>query len=169
MSWIFCSWFQFKHDSNLNRTQDDDMTGVKTINKKALYHLVGHQLVSMQETFHMVDKQELVICSESMTYVSITQGQVLWDELEIDKKQDIITVYWNRKKNTKIILWSNSFTASLSTPHSENQRMITQMTMMKGMPWQVMNMGKISNPTKRDHNDRHIQQWKIEKNQGREY
>ncbi len=30
-------------------------------------------------------------------------------------------------------------------------------------------MGEISNPTKRDHNDRHIQQWKIEKNQGREY
>ena len=30
-------------------------------------------------------------------------------------------------------------------------------------------MGEISNPTKRDHNNRHIQQRKIEKNQGREY
>jgi hypothetical protein len=52
-----------------------------------------------------------------MTYVSITQGQVLQDELEINKKQDIITVYQNLKKNTKISLWSNSFTVSLSTPH----------------------------------------------------
>ncbi len=34
---------------------------------------------------------------------------------------------------------------------------------------QKTQMGEISNPTKRDHNDRHIQQWKIEKNQGREY
>jgi hypothetical protein len=98
------------------------MTGVKTITKKALHHLASHRLVSMQKAVHMVDEQELVICSESMTYVSITQGQVLWDELEIDKKQDIITLYWNHKKNTKISLWSNSFTVSLSTPHSRNQK-----------------------------------------------
>jgi hypothetical protein len=32
-----------------------------------------------------------------------------------------------------------------------------------------MQMGEISNSTKRYHNDRHIQQQKIEKNQGREY
>jgi hypothetical protein len=66
---------------------------VKTITKKALHHLAGHRLVSMQESVHMVDEQELVICSDSMTYVSITQGQVLRDEQETDKKQDIITVY----------------------------------------------------------------------------
>ncbi len=68
------------------------MTGVKTITKKALHHLAGHQLISMQEAVHMVDEQELV-CSDSMTYVSITQGQVLRDEQETDKKQDIITVF----------------------------------------------------------------------------
>jgi hypothetical protein len=94
----------------------------------------------MQEAVHIGDKQELVICSESMTYASITQGQVLQDELEIDKKQDIITVYQNRQKNTKISLWSNSFTLSLSTPHSRKQRMVTQMTMMKGMLSQVINI-----------------------------
>jgi hypothetical protein len=49
------------------------MTGVKTITKKTLHHLAGHQLESMQEAVHMVDEQELVICSDSMTYVSITQ------------------------------------------------------------------------------------------------
>jgi hypothetical protein len=52
----------------------------------------------MQEGVHMVDDQELVICSDSMTYVSITQGQVLQDDTESDKKRDIITVYWNRTK-----------------------------------------------------------------------
>ncbi len=62
------------------------MTGVKTITKKALQHLAGHQLVSMQEAVHMVDEQELVIFSDSMTYVSITQGQVLQDDQETDKK-----------------------------------------------------------------------------------
>ncbi len=49
----------------------------------------------------MVDKQELVICSDSMTYVSITQGQVLRDEQETDKKRVIITVYRNRPKKYK--------------------------------------------------------------------
>ena len=77
------------------------MTGVKTITKKALHHLAGHQLVSMQEAVHMVDEQELVICSDSMAYVSITQGQVLRDEQETDKKQYIITVYQNRKKKQR--------------------------------------------------------------------
>ena len=82
----------------IERTQDDDMTGVNTITKKALHHFSGHRVISMQEGVHMVDDQELVICSDSMTYVSITQGQVLQDNTESDKKRDIITVYWNRQK-----------------------------------------------------------------------
>jgi len=79
----------------IERTQDDDMTGVNTITKKALHHFSGHRVISMQEGVHMVDDQELVICSDSMTYVSITQGQVLRDDTVHDKKQDIITVYRN--------------------------------------------------------------------------
>jgi hypothetical protein len=74
------------------------MTGVKTITKKALHHLAGHRLVSIQEAVHMVDDQPLVICSDRMTYVTINQGQVLWDDLETDKRKDIITVYRNRQK-----------------------------------------------------------------------
>ncbi len=85
------------------------MTGVKTITKKALDHLAGHQLVSMQEAVHMVDEQELVICSDRMTYVSITQGQVLQGEQETDKKQDIITVYWNHSKKYKDLFLEQFF------------------------------------------------------------
>jgi hypothetical protein len=103
------------------------MTGAKTITMKALHHLSGHQLVSMQEAVHMVDEQELLICSDSMTYVSITQGQVLRDEQDTDKKNEILSRYIeNVKKNTKISLWNNTFTASLSTPHSGNQRTVTR-------------------------------------------
>ena len=83
---------------SIKRTKDDDMTGVNTITKKALHYLTGHRVVSMQEDVHMVDDQELVICFDSMTYVSITQGQVLRDNTESDKKRDIITVYRNRTK-----------------------------------------------------------------------
>ncbi len=46
----------------------------------------------------MVDDQLLVICSNRMTYVNISQGQVLRDDLETDKRKDIITVYRNRQK-----------------------------------------------------------------------
>ncbi len=74
------------------------MTGVKTITKNALHHLAGHRLLSIQEAVHMVDDQELVICSDSMTYVNISQGKVLRDVLETDKRKDIITVYQNLEK-----------------------------------------------------------------------
>ena len=60
----------------IERAQDDDLNGVNTITKRGLHHLSGHRIVSMQEGVHMVDDQELVICSDCFTYVSITQGQV---------------------------------------------------------------------------------------------
>ncbi len=118
---------------SIKRTKDDDMTGVNTITKKGLHHLTGHRVVIMQEGVHMVDDQELVICSDSMTYVSITQGQVLRDDTESDKKRDIITVYRNQTKNTEIFLLSNSFTEYLLIPHSKNQTVVIQMTMMEEM------------------------------------
>ena len=102
------------------------MTRVKIITVKALHHLAGHQLVSMQEAVHMVDEQELVICSDSMAYVSITQGQVLRDEQETDKNKILSLYIKTVEKNTKISLWNNTFTASLSTPHSGNQRTVTR-------------------------------------------
>jgi hypothetical protein len=55
-------------------------------------------------------------------------------------KNEILSRYVKTvQKNTKISLWNYSYTASLSTPHSGNQRTVTQMTMMKGMPSQTMN------------------------------
>lgn len=126
----------------IERTQDDDLTGVNTITKRGLHHLSGHRIVSMQEGVHMVDDQELVICSDCFTYVSITQGQVLRDDTVHDKKRDIITIYRNRQKNTDIFLWSNSFTGSLSVTHSNHQTAAIVMTtmVMKEMLLQTMNI-----------------------------
>ena len=64
------------------RTQDDNFTGLRTITKKALHMLSGQQQVSMQEAVHMVDNQELVNCSDMITYVSLAQGQALQSETD---------------------------------------------------------------------------------------
>ncbi len=110
------------------------MTGVKTITKKALHHLAGHLLVSIQEAVHMVDDQELVICSDKMPYVNISQGQVLRDDLETDKRKDIITVYQNcHQKNTTAYLWNNSFIVCLAKKNLQPPRMMSQTKMLTGM------------------------------------
>ncbi len=128
MVWLICSQIsQTCCPLWINRTNDDDMTGVKTRTKKALHHLAGHRLVSIQEAVHMVDDQELVICSDRMTYVNISQGQVLRDDLETDKRKDIITVYRNRSKNTTTYLWNNSFIVCLATTHSNKPRRMSSM------------------------------------------
>jgi hypothetical protein len=80
-------------------TQEDNLTGLRTITKKALHMLTGHRLVSMQEAVHMVDNQELVICSDSITYVSLSQGQALWDKTDKQQKRDLITIYRNRQRH----------------------------------------------------------------------
>jgi hypothetical protein len=73
-----------------NRTQDNNLSGVKTITKQALHHLAGQRLVRIQEAVHMVDNQELVISSDEMTYLSLAQGQALCDECDTHGKKDLI-------------------------------------------------------------------------------
>ena len=46
----------------------------------------------------MVDNQELVICSDRITYVSLAQGQAVHSENDKSKQKDLITVYRNRKE-----------------------------------------------------------------------
>ena len=47
----------------------------------------------------MVDNQDLVICSEKSTYLSLRQGAVLTSEKDGQKRKDIVTMYRNRSKN----------------------------------------------------------------------
>jgi hypothetical protein len=88
----------FLNELPLIRTQEDNLTGLRTITKKALHMLSGQRQVSMQEAVHMVDNQELVICSDIFTYVSLAQGQTLQYENDKSSSKDLITIYRNQDK-----------------------------------------------------------------------
>ena len=45
----------------------------------------------------MLNNQELVICSDRITYVSLAQGQALRSETDQTKQKDLITVYRNQR------------------------------------------------------------------------
>ena len=60
--------------------------------------LNGQRQVPIQEAVHMLDDQELVICSDRITYISLAQGQALQSETDKSKQKDVITVYRNRKE-----------------------------------------------------------------------
>ena len=70
----------------------------------------------------MVDDQPLVICSGSMTYLTISQGQVLRDDLETDKRKDCIETVEN---NSTASLWNNTFIECLVATHSSKPRMMS--------------------------------------------
>jgi hypothetical protein len=63
--------------------------------------LCGQRQVSMQEAVLMVDNQELVICSDKITYASLAQGQTLRDENDKSSSKDLITIYRNGDKDKK--------------------------------------------------------------------
>jgi hypothetical protein len=60
--------------------------------------LNGQRQVPIQEAVHMLDNQELVICSDRITYVSLAQGQALRSETDKSRQKDLITVYRNQKE-----------------------------------------------------------------------
>jgi hypothetical protein len=68
--------------------------------RKALHMLNGQRQVPIQEAVHILDNQELVICSDRITYVSLAQGQAVRSENDNSKQKDLITVYRHQKKNT---------------------------------------------------------------------
>jgi hypothetical protein len=60
--------------------------------------LNGQRQVPIQEAVHMLDNQELVICSDMITYVSLVQGQAVRSENDKSIQKDLITVYRNLKE-----------------------------------------------------------------------
>ena len=63
------------------------MGGVRYITQKALHGMSAQRTVSIQEAVHMVDNQDLVICSEKFTYLSIRQGAMLTSNKDNKKKK----------------------------------------------------------------------------------
>ncbi len=53
----------------------------------------AQRTVRMQESVYMVDNQDLIICSEKFTYLSLCQGAVLTSKKDGNKKKDIVTMY----------------------------------------------------------------------------
>jgi hypothetical protein len=106
-------------------TQDDNLSGVKTITKQALHHLAGQRLVSIQEAVHMVDNQELVVSSDKMTYLSLAQGQALRDECDMHVKRDLITIYQNRhQKYNQLSLEQFFYQVFIQSTFNKKLRMI---------------------------------------------
>ncbi len=146
VTWLACHLPLHK----TNRTQDDNLSGVKTITKQALHHLAWQRLVSIQEALHMVNNQELVISSDKMTYLSLAQGQALCDECDTHAKKDLMTIYWNRHKNTTNYLLSNSIIKSSYNQHSiKKQRTISTLPMMTIMNNTLLQVNKPIGPTAR--------------------
>ncbi len=59
----------------------------------------AQRTVSIQEAVHMIDNQDLVICSENFTYLSLRQGAMLTSKKDKDKKKDIVSMYRNRSES----------------------------------------------------------------------
>ncbi len=74
------------------------MGGIRYITQKALHGMSAQRTVSIQEAVHMVDNQDLVICSDKFTYLSLRQGAMLSSEETSKKKKDIVSMYRNRSK-----------------------------------------------------------------------
>ena len=60
----------------------------------------GMRQVSIQEAVHMVDNQKLVICSETITHLSLAQGAMLKSEKDANST-DILVMYRNRSETHK--------------------------------------------------------------------
>ncbi len=60
--------------------------------------LNGEGQVPIQKAVHMLDNQELVICSDMITYVSLALGQAVRSENDKSKQKDLITVYRKQKE-----------------------------------------------------------------------
>ena len=68
---------------------------MRQVTQKALHGLSGQRQVSMQEAVHLVDNQDLVICSDTFTTLSLRQGALMTGK-DDDKAKDIVSMYRNR-------------------------------------------------------------------------
>ena len=71
------------------------MGGVRLVTQKALHGMSAQRTVSIQEAVHLVDNQDLVLCSETFTNLSLRQGAKMAGTDDKESK-DIVTMYRNR-------------------------------------------------------------------------
>ena len=83
------------------RTNDGNLGGVRPITQRALNGMSGMRQVSIQEAVHMVDNQKLVICSETITHLSLAQGAMLKSEKDANSTDILVRMYRNRSETHK--------------------------------------------------------------------
>lgn len=96
------------HFLNPYRTHDGNMGGVRLVTQRALNGLSGMRQVSVQEAVHMVDNQDLVICSESITHLGLARGALLKSE-KSTSSSDILSMYRNRSKKNQYMSLDSYF------------------------------------------------------------
>ncbi len=91
-------FFAFLNQSHIfmQSTHAGNMGGVRSITQKALHGMSAQRTVSIQEAVHMIDNQDLVICSEKFIYLSLRQGVMLQSEKDTKDQNNIVTKYRNR-------------------------------------------------------------------------
>ena len=60
----------------------------------------AQRTVSIQEAVHLVDKRDLILCYNKITYLSVRQGAILTNEKDKKKKRDIISM--NRNQSNEL-------------------------------------------------------------------
>jgi len=112
------------------------MGGVRLITQKALHKMIGQRVVPYQEAAHMVDNQDLVICSEKITYVSLPSGAKLQSDKD-KQSRNIITKYRNRPSQYHYMslekYFYKVFCNETFTKDNEVERTKHRMLMPKGM------------------------------------
>ena len=89
-------------------THNGNMGGVRHVTQKALNSLSGQRQVSMQEAVHLVDNQDLVICSDVFTTLSLRQGAMMTGK-DDEKAKDIVSMYRNRSPGLHDISMNDYF------------------------------------------------------------
>ena len=84
--------------SKSNSAQQDDLSELSCLTKKALNTLTAQRMVGMSEACHEIDKLDLTICSDSITHISMSQCLALKSRSENSKKTDLISVYRRRAR-----------------------------------------------------------------------
>ena len=129
---LFSNYFRFTL-----RTNDGNLGGVQLITQRALNGMSGMRQVSIQEAVHMVDNQKLVICSETITHLSLAQGAMLKSEKDANST-DILVMYRNRSETHKNMSLDSYFykvfcRETLKAGEKESERTKNRMLLPKRM------------------------------------
>ena len=85
-------------------TPEEELSELKGITKRALHTLSGQRLVMMPEAVHMIDNLDLVLCSDSISHISLAQCNAWKSRSEKAHSNDLIPMYRRRKKDLDLSL-----------------------------------------------------------------